>query len=137
MINGKRIKELYNALDLEHKTEVRDIVFGNSRQSFNYFSNRRNITFRKVELVADYFGVSMDSLRLENEGKEISAASIGKARNKKGDPGNSSLQEEKITMLKTQVEGLNDIVESQKDIIESLKDIIRMKDEKIESLQKR
>lgn len=136
MINGKRIKELYNALDLEHKKEVSDIVFGNSRQSFNYFSNRRNITFRKVEMVADYFGVSMDSLRLENEGKEASAASIGKARNKKGVPVNSSLQEEKITMLNSQIEGLNTIVESQKDIIESLKDIIRMKDEKIASLQK-
>lgn len=124
MINGKRIKELYESLDLERKAELRELVFRNSRQSFNYFDRRKNITFTKVEIIADYFGISMDSLRMKNEEDEIPVATFGRQK------GSSNVE-----MLKEQVQNLKTITESQKDLIDSLKEVIKMKDEKIELLQ--
>lgn len=63
MLKYTLIQELYQTLDQSKKKELLHALFGDGNQTMAYFKNGRDSRFSKVEILSDYLGVPIDSLR--------------------------------------------------------------------------
>lgn len=67
MLNTDYINELYAALTKSDKQKLRSKLFGDSKQSMAYFNRTKDITMSKLEVMADFFHVPLDALRVDSE----------------------------------------------------------------------
>ena len=82
MLDVEKIQQLYKSLPVEDKKIINEKLFKNSRQSMAYFNRQRNITFAKLEIIADFFGVTLDYLRKRDNIEENTSNSTKGTTNK-------------------------------------------------------
>lgn len=64
MLNKELVDALYNGLPKAQQQELIGLLFKRSKQTMNYFHRTKDISMSKLEILADFFHMSMDSLRL-------------------------------------------------------------------------
>lgn len=122
MFNNLILQQLIESSG-KSSTEFCNAVFGaKQRRTLKYFSGRNNISFNLAEKIADYFGVSMETLRtsprpahrniIGNNNHNIGNVSIN---------GNMSME---IAMLQDKVDMLNENIKSKDQTIEALQQLI-------------
>lgn len=67
MLNIDLVEKLYNGLSKKKKRELRTKLFGESNQSVSYFRKNKDTTLAKIEILADFFSMPLDGLRLGSE----------------------------------------------------------------------
>lgn len=67
MLNIDLVEKLYSGLSKEKKRELRTKLFGESNQSMSYFRKNKDTTLAKIEILADFFSMPLDGLRLGSE----------------------------------------------------------------------
>ena len=63
MLNIDLLENLYAGLDNDKKQELMTLVFKKSRQTFSYFRRTKDVSLSKVEIIADYFHMTLDYFR--------------------------------------------------------------------------
>lgn len=63
MLDVEKIRQILAKRGITSTEFMREIFGSRIKQSLSYFSSRPGITFAKVESMADYLGVSIDSIR--------------------------------------------------------------------------
>ena len=66
MINIELLKKLYSNLDPQKKRELMHKLFGDGRQSLAYFERTKDTSLSKMEILADFFDMPVDALRLNS-----------------------------------------------------------------------
>lgn len=116
MLNLKLIEDLYSELSIDKKDELKSLLFGKSRQSMAYFSRRKDISFSKIEILADFYHMPVDYFRKSSNAK---AAELNANSNyKENTDVNTNLLLE-IDSLKKQKDFLEREVSSVKDTLAS------------------
>lgn len=128
MLNTALIENLYKGLDSKRKEELRERLFGKSRQSMAYFSRTKDITLSKLEILADFYNMPLDYFRVNGNMK---TTNIHGDNNYVGNVSvsnnllleNRSLQEQ-IAQLKNEVTTHKETLKRCDDYIATLKDLV-------------
>lgn len=107
MLNIDLVEKLYNGLSKEKKRELRTKLFGESNQSMSYFRKNKDTTLAKIEILADFFSMPLDGLRLgseyvfDNRIKRIAQAKRGAS---KGDaePDDTEVNQKNLSAIETE-----------------------------------
>lgn len=67
MLNTDYLDRLYADLTRADKQKLIKLLFGDSKQSMAYFHRTKDITLSKLELIADFFHVPLDALRVDSQ----------------------------------------------------------------------
>lgn len=119
MLNIELVYNLYGDLTLERKEELLGLLFKKLRQTIAYFKRSKDISFSKLEILADFYHMPLDYFR---------ANSSFMANNVTGNNnyvGNVSVS----TNLLVENEGLRKQVGSLEREIETLKSSLASKDD--------
>lgn len=68
MLNVIKIQQLLDEKGISATDFMQEILGKKAKQSLTYLRNRPGITFSKVEKIANLLGVSIDSIRIDEEG---------------------------------------------------------------------
>lgn len=130
MIDGIKIKKIYETLPRERKRAFKELVFGKCRQSMNYFvSHAEGITFNKVEMIADFFGVSVDYLRESCMDKEIYRDKIREHVH------TEDTKTKEIKAMADKIAAQQEIINAQKEALSAKNLLLEIKDSQIEELK--
>ena len=121
MLNLDLIDALYAGLPKTKQQELISLLFKRSKQTMNYFHRTKDISLSKFETLADYFHMSLDSLR------------VGGSANNTYVPGdnntvscnfvNSDVYNQKIALEK-EVAGLKETIKAKDEAIKAMTDLI-------------
>lgn len=64
MLNLDLVDALYDGLSKAQQQDLIGQLFKRSKQTMNYFHRTKDISMSKLEILADFFHMSMDSLRI-------------------------------------------------------------------------
>lgn len=67
MLDTEYIDRLFKELPVERKRELQIKLFGDTKQSMNYFRKIKDPGLSKLEILADFFDLPIDSLRLNSK----------------------------------------------------------------------
>lgn len=70
MLDVEKIRQILVKRGITSTEFMREIFGARIKQSLSYLSSRPGITFSKVESIADYLGVSVDSIRTSSVNKD-------------------------------------------------------------------
>lgn len=144
MLNLDLIDALYKQLSKQQKQELISILFKKSRQSMSYFHRTKDISLSKLETMADFFHLTLDSFRVGND----MAPSIMKGyKYKAGDQKmlstnpeitklkaeNDSLKSENKN-LRLELERLKELNASNQQLLEAKQEVLNTKDQLIQLL---
>ena len=119
MYNGQVIKDLLKQRNLKGKDLLS--YLGSTENSLSQLTNG-NPTVRRLEKVADFFGMSMDIFFLRNIHFGHSSNAINGNGNVMGDCNNSSREQE----LSSQIESLKLLLEEKDKRIETLEEMVKL-----------
>jgi len=126
MLNLDLIDALYAGLPKNKQQELIGMLFKRSKQTMNYFHRTKDISLSKFEILADYFHMSLDSLRIGG-GANITTEICGNINNTNLINENLSLQKEnsslkeRIKDLQARIVDKDALVQMQADMIRNLK----------------
>lgn len=118
MLNLELVDAMYNGLPKAKQQQLISLLFKKSKQTMSYFHRTKDISMSKLEILADFFHVSMDSLRVG--GRTSSTYVPGDHNNVSCNFVNSDVQLEK--------QALEDKVATQQELIKELRGRIADKD---------
>jgi hypothetical protein len=147
MLNLDLVDALYDGLSKAQQQDLIGQLFKRSKQTMNYFHRTKDISMSKLEILADFFHMSMDSLRIGGSANStyvpgnhntVSCNFVNSDEKLK----NVSLEKEIDNMaerLKESQERIKDLQGRIEDLQERVKDkesIIQMQTDMIDSLKK-
>jgi flagellar capping protein FliD len=132
MLNLELVDALYAGLPKNKQQELIGLLFKRSKQTMSYFHRTKDISLSKFEILADFFQVSLDSLRtgkslntnLEtNDGTKLTANVFNSDLINQRDSllkENENLKE-RIADLQARIEDKDALIKMQSSIMESYK----------------
>ena len=123
MLNLELIDRLYAGLNREQQQVLIEQLFKKSKQTMSYFHRTKDISMSKLEILADFFHLPLDLLRLENaatvQGISTNVSSLGKL------PISNHLIVENRTLQK-EVENLKSALQAKEETIQTQKELINL-----------
>lgn len=149
MLNLELIDGLYTSLNKQRQQELCSKLFKRSKQTMNYFHRTKDISLSKLETLADFFELPLDSFRVN--GRTVTTYAPGNnnmlncniansddvvIQNLKSQLANKDLElqnkDEQIKSKETQVKEKEEQILNLKERIEDLKERIKDKDAMIQ-----
>lgn len=130
MLNIDLVEKLYSGLSKEKKRELRTKLFGESNQSMSYFRKNKDTTLAKIEILADFFSMPLDGLRLGSEyvfDNRIKRIALAKRNTSKADAESDGTEVNQKDLSAIETERIR----LQNDV---LKESLAVKEERIEVL---
>lgn len=132
MLNLELVQNLYDGLTAERKEELKKLLFGKSRQTMAYFARRKDISFSKIEILADFYQMPTDFFRSNGSCKSNNVAGNN---NCVGNVNVNTTHLLEIESLKKQIDLLQREIQSYKNNMASKDEINLVLKELVESLK--
>lgn len=138
MLNTDLVDSLYSRLTKEQQKTLISLLFKNSKQTMNYFRRTKDTSMSKLEILADFFHLPLDSLRV---GKKF--PSTHTSNNYEGNISfshkllmeNQSLRME-LESMKATLEAKDETIRTTYAVIQSKDEVIKVMSSLIEDLRK-
>jgi hypothetical protein len=137
MLNLQLVDAMYNGLTKDQQQQLLTALFKKSKQNMNYFHRTKDISMSKLEILADFFNVSLDSLRLG--GRMRTNIVPGNHNNVSCNFVNSDVQlekqalEDKVATLQERNQDLKARIADKEEMISLYKQMLGLKQEKSDS----
>lgn len=134
MLNLQLVDALFDGLTKNQQQQLLTALFKKSKQTMTYFHRTKDISMSKLEILADFFNMPMDSLRLG--GKVRSNVVPGNHNNVSCNFVNSDVQIEKLALekenafLQERIDDLKARVADKEEMISLYKEKLGLKEEK-------
>ena len=139
MLNTDLVDSLYSTLTKEQQKKLVSLLFKNSKQTMNYFKRTKDTSMSKLEILADFFHLPLDSFRVGKEPASNNSSNYNYGGNisfsNKLLIENQSLRKE-LESVKATLEAKDETIRTTYAVIKSKDEVIKIMSSLIEALKK-